>query len=130
MNRDNIRRLHADLLQGLEIRDLSDKALLKLGGTLLKQFRGAKAILRRLEPHEYHKASHWVAVKEVCSIEIDNLLKELEGRMTEQLDEFSDGLIINFVDLVGNINQALVDEERLDNRDVVPTEEKVELIFE
>ena len=130
MNRDNIKRLHSDLLQGLEIRDLSDKALLKLGGTLLKQFRGAKAILRKLEPKEYHKASYWVAVKEVCSSNIDSLLSELENRMAEQLEEFSDGLIISFVDLVGNINQALVDEERLDNKDIEEPEETVDLIFE
>lgn len=128
MDRKNIIRLHSDLLSGLVIEDISEKGLLKLGNTLLKQYRGSKAILRKLEPHQADRAAHWVAVKEICSSNIDVVLSELEQRMMTLIDEFSDGMVIAFIDLVGSINQSMVDEDRLDSAEVDDTD--VELIFE
>lgn len=129
MDTKNITRLHQELLQGISIEDLNEKSLLKLGSTLLKQFRGSKAVLRRLEDHEYTKANEWIVIKECCSANIDVVLQELEKRMATDLDEFGGSTIISFCDLVGAIRLALVDEERLDN-DTDDTEAEVNLIFE
>lgn len=131
MDIKKITKLHADLLQGIEIQELSDKALLKYGTLLLKQFRQAKSILRKLKPEEIQKTTHWVLIREHGNIEIDNVLSELCDRMALDPDSFADGMLLNFAELVGNIRAAVFDEEQLDNKiQETPDVEAVELIFD
>lgn len=133
MNVEKITKLHAELLSGISIEDLSDRSLLKLGGILLKQYRGSKSVIRKLEPHQINQVEHWNLVKTICSNDIDTVLVELESRMNSiggEEDNFNDGILVSFVDLVGSIRVAIFDEDRLDNQDSVEDTQEITLIVE
>lgn len=138
MDVKKITKLHAELLQGISIEDLSNKSLLKLGQILLKQFRGAKSVLRKLEPLQASQLGHWNLVKEFCSSNIDSVLIELEKRMNQVVsleedlsDDFNDQMLMALVDLVGSIRFAIFDEEQKDNNNIDEDNlEEVSLIFD
>jgi hypothetical protein len=131
MDISKITGLHAELLQGIEIEELSNKGLLKYGSLLLKQFKQSKAVLRKIKPEEIAKTQHWIMVREHANMEIDKVLLELESRMQVDLEDFVDGMILAFVDLVGSIRVSIFDEEQLDNQsEAIPETEEVELIFD
>ena len=131
MKIDEITALHADLLQGIDIRELSDKALLRYGSILLKQFRQSKSVLRKIKVEDFNKTQHWVLVREHCNVEIDAVLSELKDRMALDPELFADGMLLNFAELVGSIRVAIFDEEQLDNASVETEEtDDVELIFD
>lgn len=131
MDVSKITDLHANLLQGVDISELSHKGLLKYGSLLLKQFKQSKAVLRKIKAEEIAKTQHWILVREHANDEIDLVLQELESRMMVDVEDFTDGILLAFVDLVGSIRVAIFDEEQLDSGDsneVVA--ETVQLIFD
>lgn len=133
MNVEKITQLHAELLSGISIEDLSDRSLLKLGGILLKQYRGSKSVIRKLEAHQVGQLEHWNLVKTICSNDIDTVLVELESRMNSiggEEDNFNDSMLVSFVDLVGSIRVAIFDEDRLDNQDSVEDTQEITLIVD
>ena len=130
MDITKITDLHAQLMQGIDVQELSDKALLKYGGMLLKQYRQAKAVLRKIEPEQIAKTQHWILIREHCNTQIDILLVELNERMLLDPELFADIMLLNFADLVAAIRVAIFDEEQLDNKEETVEEQQVDLIFD
>lgn len=132
MNIEKITDLHAQLLSDIEISELSDKNLLRYGGMLLKHFRQAKAVLRKIKIDEINKTQHWILVREHCNEQIDLVLLELQDRMNLDPEAFAEGMLLNFADLVGSIRVAIFDEELLDNKeeDLCSSTEDIQLIFD
>lgn len=130
MNIDKITALHSSLMQGINIEELSDKALLRWGGMLLKQYRQAKAVLRKLPPEQANQLSHWVTIRELCYHDIDNVLSELENRMLSSPEEFADQILLSFADLVSQIRVAIFDESQIDAEEAVGEVQDIKLIFD
>lgn len=132
MNIEKITALHSSLMQGISIEELSDKALLRWGGILIKQYRQAKAVLRKLPPEQASQLSHWACIRELCYHDIDSVLNELENRMMSDPENFSDQILLSFADLVSQIRVAIFDESQIDAKLADETKEiqDITLIFD
>ena len=130
MDVKHITGLHANLLTGISIEDLSDNALLRYGGLLIKSFKSSKQVLRKLEAHQAEELKHWTMVKAYTYDEIDNGLKELETRMSVGLEDFGEKSLLGFTELVSNIRYVIYFEKQLDEANYNGDEDNVELIFD
>lgn len=114
MELKKITNLHKNLISGVSIEDLSDMGLLRYGTLILKQFKAAKAALRKLEPHQDAELAHWCYIRDYTNSEVDRVLCELEQRMSVGLEDFGEKALISFTELCGNIRYAIFAENHLD----------------
>ena len=128
MDLKNITRMHTELLGGVCIEELSNAALLTYGNMLLKQYRQAKSVLRKLEDSQAKEAAEWAVIREHGYHEIDTVLNELNQRMIVDIEDFGEKMLLKMIDLVAAIRVAMFDEQRLDNAEV-DEQDEVELIF-
>lgn len=134
MNKARLSELHQALISNIDYDGLDNKDLLNLGSSFLKQFRQAKAIIRKLTAEDaIDELAHWNFIAQYLVDEIDHVIEELNRRSIIELESFEPAQLIKLANLVADARASCYLEFAAD-RDAAkretPPEAEIELILD
>jgi hypothetical protein len=130
MNKQNLSSLQRELISNLSLEDLLNKDLLKLGASLLAQYKSAKSAIRKLTlDNTVDDIEHWLYVKNFTFSELDSVIQEIKIRSSD-IETFENSELIGFINLVAKSREAYFIEDLADKAAAPVEEQEIKFIIE